>query len=741
MAGIIAALPYAVAGGFFLLGAVAAGRWLRRRDALSRDLAIAVGLLGAAALVERLHALSGFRHRSLEDLSIVTFLGSGFALLMVRHRILPLTRRVRLAIAAAVILLGAVAAAMRLPMTPQAALSPLQEAVTFSLIVAWGACTLEPVLRLWRGATRRPAVQRARLRAVSLGYGGILAVLTVAFLADPSSGDPAFVASVNLVALGMLPVLYAAFVPPAWLRRLWRTGEEEAMGRAMADLLAGPPEVATLAGEVVGWAERLVGGDAALLWSASRGVLAARGLGADAARAIAERAGDRREAAMERLGGQGFAIVLPVRSPSDAGALVVVAGPLTPLFGPEEVSELGRFASSAWSLLEQARLVERLREETSHSEALLGAFSDLGEGVVVVEGYRVVYANEAYETLTGYTLEELRALESLMELTAPDQVEAIGERGRRRREGIATESHYETALIRKDGRRVDVEVSIKELHRDGSRQYVSVVRDVSVRKRSTEALRAAYHREREAARRLRAVDEMKDAFLMAVSHELRTPLTSIVGFAETLRAIGSELEPDARTDLASRLSRNARKLERLLTDLLDLDRLRRNVLKPRTRATDLGALVRRMLGEVDLLGRSGIVDLEPVEAEVDAPKVERIVENLLTNAVRYTPPGSRLWVSVRRRGADALLSVEDEGPGVPAELRERIFDPFRQGPDAVKHSPGVGIGLSLVGRFAELHGGRAWVEERPGGGSSFRVTLPLSASRGRPRLPGSVASG
>jgi signal transduction histidine kinase len=107
---------------------------------------------------------------------------------------------------------------------------------------------------------------------------------------------------------------------------------------------------------------------------------------------------------------------------------------------------------------------------------------------------------------------------------------------------------------------------------------------------------------------------------------------------------------------------------------------------------------------------------------VDAPKVERMLENLLSNAARHTPPGARIWLRVRPEAGGVLLLVEDEGPGIPDDLKESVFEAFRRGPTA--SGPGSGIGLSLVARFAELHGGRAWVEDRPGGGASFRVFLP-----------------
>ena len=115
---------------------------------------------------------------------------------------------------------------------------------------------------------------------------------------------------------------------------------------------------------------------------------------------------------------------------------------------------------------------------------------------------------------------------------------------------------------------------------------------------------------------------------------------------------------------------------------------------------------------------------------VDIAKIERVVENLLANTARHTPSNARIWVLVRAVDRGALIAVEDNGVGVPAELRDTIFEPFRQGPEAPQHSPGVGVGLTLVRRFAELHGGRAWVEEREGGGASFRVFLPGTSAEG-----------
>lgn len=246
------------------------------------------------------------------------------------------------------------------------------------------------------------------------------------------------------------------------------------------------------------------------------------------------------------------------------------------------------------------------------------------------------------------------------------------------------------------------------------------------------AMRQTEHsleRERDAVERLRAMDEVKNTFLQAVSHDLRTPLTAILGFALTLQKeeeLG--LSGEDRRELAARLAANARRLNRLVSDLLDLDRLQRGAIEPTMRPTDVGGLARSILEGLEALPRDRIqADLESVVVPIDPAKVERILENLLVNASKHTPPDSHIWLRVLAQEAGVLIVVEDDGPGVPEEFRKTIFEPFRQGPEGQGPSPGVGIGLSLVARFAELHRGRAWMQERDGGGASFRVYLPGAA--------------
>jgi PAS domain S-box-containing protein len=267
----------------------------------------------------------------------------------------------------------------------------------------------------------------------------------------------------------------------------------------------------------------------------------------------------------------------------------------------------------------------------------------------------------------------------------------------------------------------------------GPRELRGLMVDITERKRAEQALRSserkyseAFRREREATQRLRSLDEMKNTFLEAVSHDLRTPLTSILGSALTLESRGMDLPEADALDLVSRIAANARKLERLLGDLLDLDRLQRGIVAPQRRPTDLEALVGRAVEEIDdPTGHLITIEVTPGAYSLDAAKVERIVENLISNAVRHTPGGTQIWIRAAPADGGVSITVEDAGPGVPEDLHDAVFEPFRQAPgSSSEHSPGVGIGLSLVRRFAELHGGGAWLEAREGGGSSFRVFLP-----------------
>lgn len=406
-------------------------------------------------------------------------------------------------------------------------------------------------------------------------------------------------------------------------------------------------------------------------------------------------------------------------------------------FTPEEIDLLTRFAALASLALHNARLYTSLQHElaerTLAEEALRESerrFRDMLENVqlfaVVIDmAGAVSFCNDFFLASTGWNRPEVLGrdwFELFTETPAAERDRLIG------RPDAALVPGADESLVRTRAGERRLILWSNTVLRDPAGRAIGISRigeDITDRRHAEQKLREALEQEREAADRLRALDELKTTFLHAVSHELRTPLASVLGFALTLDRDDVELPENERRDMTRRIATNARKLDTMLSDLLDLDRLKRGIVEPRRRPTDVGALVRRTVEN------SGVFDQRPVVIEagevtlpIDAPKVERIIENLFVNAVRHAPPRSEVVVRVEANADGVLLVVEDAGPGVPEELRPIIFEPFRQGPDVPSHSPGVGIGLSLMAQFAKLHGGHAWVQDREGGGASFRVFLP-----------------
>ncbi|HXF56748.1 MAG TPA: PAS domain S-box protein [Actinomycetota bacterium] len=418
-------------------------------------------------------------------------------------------------------------------------------------------------------------------------------------------------------------------------------------------------------------------------------------------------------------------------------------------FDASDLRLLEVLASHAAAALENARLLEaerraaeRLRESEARKTAILESALDC---VVVIdhEG-RIVEFNPAAERTFGYRKEEVLGRE-LAEVLIPPPLRTRHREGLRRYletgESRVLGRRLEVAAMRADGTEFPVEVAISRVALPGVPLFTGYIRDISERKRAEAEVERALRTEREAIRRLQALDEMKNTFLQAVSHDVRTPLSAILGLALTLEREDLDLPLEERRDLARRLAANARKLERIVSNMLDLDRLTRGVVALHREPTRVDALARQVVGEAEFLAQREVrVDTDPVVAEVDPPKVERILENLLVNAARHTPAGTPVWVRVRGHDEGCLITVEDAGPGVPEDLRQAVFEPFRRA-SLDQPSPGTGIGLSLVARFAELHGGRAWVEERSGGGASFRVWLPGTGSSGPHAPAGGPARG
>jgi two-component system, NtrC family, sensor histidine kinase GlrK len=232
-------------------------------------------------------------------------------------------------------------------------------------------------------------------------------------------------------------------------------------------------------------------------------------------------------------------------------------------------------------------------------------------------------------------------------------------------------------------------------------------------------------------RRLAELEAEKNRFLRHLSHELKTPLTALREGAELLNdQVGGPLAPPQR-QVVSIMRDNSVKLQRLIEDLLDYQRALHAAASLVPKTISLDSVIREAMRPHELVmqskGQSLSLELERLNIEADAEKLRSILDNLVGNAVKFTPPGGSVSVAARTSGGEAVIDVIDSGPGVPPEEREAIFDSFFRGrAKASGRIEGTGLGLAIAREFAEAHGGRINVVTRTNGGH-FRVTLPRKA--------------
>ncbi len=231
---------------------------------------------------------------------------------------------------------------------------------------------------------------------------------------------------------------------------------------------------------------------------------------------------------------------------------------------------------------------------------------------------------------------------------------------------------------------------------------------------------------------LRRTDELRTALINAVSHDFRTPLASIIASSGSLLQRDVEWTEGERREFAEAIEVEAERLNRLVGNLLDLSRIEAGSLRPEKGWYDLGSLIQEVAGRLRHLAAAHRLslnvpdDLPPVD--FDYVEIDQALSNLIENAVKHTPPGTEVVVSVRVSGQAAEVDVADHGPGIPAAALPHLFDAFFRSPSEGVSPKGSGLGLAVARGLIEAHGGRIWAENRPGGGARFVFTLPLGTA-------------
>lgn len=487
------ALGRLVCAGSALLAALALVEWWRHRDPSRAYLAAALGLLSAVALAGQLLEIEPGDHLAFQAIRAVCFLGSGYALLGFRGCFVRLSRRAR-AVSTTLLLIAGVAAAASIASAGTG--TSLQWLAVALVVGVWSGCVVEPVYRFWTASRGRPPVQRRRLRALVAGYLLVVAALLLGLAAgafgrlsaDPPS--PLALTALPLANLAAIVLIYLSMAPPPWLRHAWRRDDEDALEAATRRLLQFSSDRADLAQDAVEAAVRLFGAESAVVADQDGELVATVGLDPAAARTLAVDAArichDAHGALL--LGRPANRLVVPIWTEDGTWSMAFVAGPFTPLFGSDEVRLVESFSGYIADSLDRARLVEDLSRQTAANESLLQAISDMGEGVHINVHGRLVYANPAFCDITGYTVDELMAMESMAVLLPEELRPGHRERYRQRLAGDDVAYHYETQMVVKGGSRVDIEVVVKTLGDLAGGRMMTIIRDIGERKATERAV-------------------------------------------------------------------------------------------------------------------------------------------------------------------------------------------------------------------------------------------------------------
>jgi signal transduction histidine kinase/CheY-like chemotaxis protein len=368
-------LPYLqnlTAFSFVLLGVATAVSWIRRRDRSLGFLALAIILLSLVSLLGRIPALLNFTPPFVSEISLIAFVGSGYALLRFRGSLIPLPPRWQVASVIAMVCAAVAFLVARIVVAIGAAQVGVETGAALALVLVWSVSVLEPIVRFWLVARGLPALQAWRLRSLSLGFAGIVAILLFAVGASALASNPTVQVLIQLVALAIVPLLYVSFTPPAWLRRQWRTTEEAGLRQLMQDLLELKSDPDDLFDRALDCATRLVGASSIVAIEPDGTPVVSRGLDPVALSALGDRLArqqlGRGSIAVGRSDRATLTVPLSIRD-GRADRLVLIAGPFTPAFGGEESNRADQFVTAMATAFDRSNLIDRLEATNIQLEA------------------------------------------------------------------------------------------------------------------------------------------------------------------------------------------------------------------------------------------------------------------------------------------------------------------------------------------------------------------------------------
>ncbi len=365
--------------------------------------------------------------------------------------------------------------------------------------------------------------------------------------------------------------------------------------------------------------------------------------------------------------------------------------------------------------------------ERKQSEELLRTVShDSPLGIYILQDDRLQYTNPQFQKLTGYSEKELRDRELLSLVVAEDSDVFQSSTVLMQKDEFPYPSEYR--ILSKTGQIKWVMQTVSAIYYQGREAILGNLTDLTERK----------YLERKVIE-YEELNKLKTDLLATVSHELRTPLATIKGYSTMILDYFSKLGSDEIKDYLKSIDNSTDRLAKLVDNLLDTSRMESGLLKLEKGSTSISKLVRQVAAEACVRANQYNIVLRLGKrlprANIDAKRIRQVLDNLIDNAVKYSPLGTEVLISARQAGQEMVISVADQGKGIPAEELTNVFDRmYRIEQRLTSGVDGIGLGLYICQRLVEAHGGRIWAESKIGEGSTIYFTLPLTttAKRAKP---------
>jgi PAS domain S-box-containing protein len=386
------------------------------------------------------------------------------------------------------------------------------------------------------------------------------------------------------------------------------------------------------------------------------------------------------------------------------------------------------------------------RKRGNRADLLLAAIVSSSDDAIVSKDLNGIITswNDSAQRMFGYTAEEMVG-QPVLKLVPKERKDEEPEILRRLRAGARVD-HFQTVRVRKNGELFDVSLTISPI-KDLSGRIIGaskIARDITELKRVSLEREQLLESERVARAQAEHANRMKDEFLATVSHELRTPLNAILGWTEVLK---SSQGPEETAEGIEVIERNALVQAQLIDDLLDLGRIASGKMALNVEIVDIAAIVREAVAAVQHAADQKRITVRTILHDVrgrlmgDVKRLRQVIWNLVTNAVKFTPEGGKVLVTLARINSHLDIAVSDTGRGIAADFLPHVFERFRQADASItRQHGGLGIGLALVKQLVELHAGKVHAASPGlGMGATFTVTLPVAAAHPSPARTESFA--